>query len=113
MDEKRKELNSLINRMYRQLGKQVYNDLEKDHLSISNYKKLADKIRSNINAIQLLDITLDQELDIEDFDDADYGDEPLTPIMNDEGVYEYRFCPSCQAGNHPDAIYCIRCRVKM
>jgi hypothetical protein len=113
MDEKRKELNSLINRMYRQLGKQVYNDLESDHLSIINYKKLADKIRSNIKAIQLLDITLDYESNEEVIDDVIYGDETLTPVMNNEGVYEYRFCPACQAGNHPDAIYCIRCKVKM
>ncbi|PKM67995.1 MAG: hypothetical protein CVU95_04940 [Firmicutes bacterium HGW-Firmicutes-2] len=113
MDEKRKELNSLINRMYRQLGKQVYNDLESDHLSIINYKKLADKIRSNIKAIQLLDITLDYESNEEDIDDVIYGDETLTPVMNNEGIYEYRFCPACQAGNHPDAIYCIRCKVKM
>ena len=113
MDEKRKELNSLINRMYRQLGKQVYNDLEGDYLSIKNYKKQAEKIRANIKAIQLLDITLDQEQDREEFDAADYGEETLTPVMNDEGVYEYRFCPACQAGNHPDAIYCIRCKMKM
>ncbi|MDF1618550.1 zinc ribbon domain-containing protein [Petrocella sp. FN5] len=113
MDEKRKELNSLINRMYRQLGKQVYNDLEKDHLSISSYKKLVDKIRSNINAIHLLDITLDHESEDEALDDLSYGDESLIPVMNDDGVYEYRFCPACQAGNHPDAIYCIRCKVKM
>ncbi|PKM55120.1 MAG: hypothetical protein CVV00_05290 [Firmicutes bacterium HGW-Firmicutes-5] len=113
MDEKRKELNSLINRMYRQLGKQVYNDLKSDYLSIKNYKKLADKIHANIKAIELLDITSDQAVDIEDLDDVVYGDETLTPVMNEDGVYEYRFCPSCQAGNHPDAIYCIRCKVKM
>jgi hypothetical protein len=99
--------------MYRQLGKQVYNDLGSNHLAINNYKRLADKIHANIKAIQLLDITLDREIGKEDLNDAEYGDETLTPVMNDEGVYEYRFCPACQAGNHPDAIYCIRCKVKM
>jgi len=113
MDEKRKELNSLINRMYRQLGKQVYNDLEGDYLSIKNYKKLAEKIRANIKVIQLLDNTLDHKSDEENIEGISYGEETLTPVMNDEGVYEYRFCPECQAGNHPDAIYCIRCKVKM
>lgn len=103
MDPKRKEINHSINMLYRQLGKVVYDDLKKDKLSISGYKKRAGKIDALIRTLRYL------EVDMDNVEETEEQLEVLEPAMNEEGIQMYRFCSNCNAGNHPDAKRCVRC----
>lgn len=106
MDQKRKEVNHEINMRYRQLGKKLYDDLKKDHLNVSHYKKEMRKIDGLVKLTILLDVKMEgvDEPICPDVQDV----EPKT-MTNDEGVTIYRFCSQCQAGNHPEATNCVRC----
>lgn len=103
MSDKAKELNRVINRMYRQLGKDLYDDLKKDRVNIRKYKKGSKAIDNVIKAIRTLEITMDN------LEDGDMK-VVMPPEMDDEGLYHYKFCPACNAGNNPEATHCIRCK---
>lgn len=103
MDQKRNEINHKINMMYRQLGKMVHDDLNRDKLSVSRYKRYAGKIDTLIKTISLLDVEMDGvEEEVEAMEDRE-------PMVTEEGFTVYRFCPACHAGNHPEAEKCVRC----
>lgn len=59
MENERKELNHKINMLYRQLGKNVYDDLKQDRLKVKEYKKQTKAIKSLVKAICMLDIEMD------------------------------------------------------
>ena len=102
MSDKTKELNRLINRMYRQLGKDLYDDLKKDKVSIRQYKKSSKAIDEVIKTIRSLEISMDN-LEDEDMKVV------IPPEMDEDGLYHYKFCAACKAGNNPEATHCIRC----
>jgi hypothetical protein len=96
----RQTYNQEINRLYRQLGKEIYFDERQEHSFTRKQRKLIKSIKKNIQKIEKLkdrDITVSTEALI------------LEPEMNDDGFYEYVFCPQCQAGNNPKSTHCIRC----
>ncbi len=104
MDAKRKELNHVINMMYRQLGKDLHDDLEVGKVNIKKYKSVSKKIDNVKKAIRLLEIEMDG-LEAEDEDMKVIKG----PEQDAEGLYLYKFCPHCNAGNNPEATHCIRC----
>lgn len=106
MDKQEKELNHVINMMYRQLGKDLYEDLKNDKVNIHHYKNKSKRIDNVIKAIRTLEINMDN------LDDVDMK-VVIAPEMDDEGYYMYKFCPSCNAGNNPEATHCIRCEAEM
>ena len=106
MDNQTKELNHVINMMYRQLGKDLFDDLKNDKVNIRQYKNKSKRIENVIKAIQTLEISMDN-LEDEDMKVV------IPPEMDDEGLYHYKFCPSCNAGNNPEATHCIRCEAVM
>ena len=102
MEDKRKELNGLINRMYRQLGKDLFDDLNKERLNVDQYKKAAKKIDHVISAYYSLG-------DVQESSDDDDMKVVAPPEKDDEGLYQFLFCQSCHAGNNPEATHCLRC----
>lgn len=107
MDQKRREINHEINMQYRQLGKLVFGDLKNDRLNVSKYKRRAKKIEQLIRTIHLLEVEMDNVEDLEEPDEI--LEEMSEPVTNEDGIQVYRFCPKCNAGNHPEAKTCIRC----
>ncbi len=102
MSDQIKALNHVINMMYRQLGKELYDDLKNDKVNIRGYKKHSRKIDNVIKAIRELEINMDN------LDDDDM--KVVKPPEQDEnGLYHYKFCKGCNAGNSPEATHCIRC----
>ena len=102
MKEQKRELNHLINMMYRQLGKDLYDDLKKDQVNIRKYRNLSRKIDNVIHAMESLEEPGDAPMD----DDMKVLKKPE---MGEDGLYQYLFCPHCNAGNSPEATHCIRC----
>ncbi|WZL80261.1 hypothetical protein QBE53_10635 [Vallitaleaceae bacterium 9-2] len=100
MKKNRQMYNQEINRLYRQLGKELFFD-EREELPFSRkQRKLIKSIQKNIQKIEKLkdhDISVSTEALI------------LEPEKNNDGFYEYVFCPQCQAGNNPKSTHCIRC----
>lgn len=110
MDQKRKEINHQINKMYRQLGKTLYDDLNKDHLNVSKYKRYSGKIDKMIRTINSLDIEMDNIEEV--LEEEVFEEEIFEPAMTGDGIRIYKFCPQCNAGNHPEATRCVRCHVE-
>lgn len=102
MSDQYKELNHVVNMLYRQLGKEVFNDLNNDKVNIKKYKSRSKKIENVIKAIRTLEISMDS---VEDEDMKVV----MPPEKDDDGLYHYKFCSSCNAGNNPQASHCIRC----
>lgn len=102
MDDKRKELNHVINMMYRQLGKDLFDDLKEDKVNIRSYRKQSRMIDNVIKAVRQL------EIDMDNLEDADMKI-IKAPEQDENGLYQYRFCSKCSAGNNPDATHCMRC----
>lgn len=100
--DKNRELNHVINMMYRQLGKDLYDDLKKDKVNIKKYKSQSHKIDNVIKALRTLEISMDS---VEDEDMKVIK----KPEKGEDGLYQYRFCKACNAGNNPEATHCIRC----
>lgn len=99
------ELNVAINRLYRQLGKEVYQQAilaEKDAKKID---KIIKKINQKIEMIE----KLQDHNSIEGILGEMTEKIILKPEKNDEGIPLYVFCKSCKVGNHPDSTHCIRC----
>ena len=100
MKKDRQTYNQEINRLYRQLGKEIYFDERQDLSFNRKERKLIKSIKKNIQKIEKLkdrDISVSTEALI------------LEPEMNEAGIYEYVFCPQCRAGNNPKSTHCIRC----
>ena len=102
MSDQYKELNHVVNMLYRQLGKELHDDLKNDKVNIRKYKSQTKKIENVIKAIRSLEISMDS---VED-DDMKVI---LAPEQDDEGLFHYKLCSSCKAGNNPEASHCIRC----
>ena len=106
MDNQAKALNRMINRLYRQLGKDLYDDLKKDQVNIRHYRNKSKHIDQVIQELHDLVMRVDK--------DEDEGEKViLAPEMDNEGLFHYKFCPSCQAGNNPEATHCIRCEAPL
>ncbi len=102
MSNQYKELNHLVNMLYRQLGKELFDDLKNDKVNIRKYKSRSKKIENVMKAIRSQGISMDS---VEDEDMKVV----LAPEKDEEGLYHYKFCPSCNAGNNPEATQCMRC----
>ena len=102
MNEKTRELNHVINMMYRQLGKDLFDDLKKDKVNIRKYKNQSRHIDNVIKAMRSIEISTDKMHD-EDMKII------KSPEPNEEGLFHFKFCLSCNAGNNPEATHCIRC----
>jgi len=100
MTKERKELNHQINRLYRQLGKKVYEDLQKNQLNIKTYQGQKEMIETYIAGIKKID------------GDKEIVREEKEPVMSKEGIPVYKFCPVCHVGNHPEAVRCSQCQAQ-
>lgn len=90
------ELNRNINRLYRQLGKLVY---EKEKGSNLDEK------------IGLLISKLDEAVaKIEAFSEPKVI---LSPETNEDGIGLYKFCKNCRVGNNPKSTHCVQCGEKL
>lgn len=90
------EVNRSINRLYRQLGKLVY---EKE------------KGRGDEEKIQACIAKLDEAIaKIEAFSEPKVI---LAPEKTEEGIGLYKFCKHCRVGNNPKSTHCIQCGEKL
>lgn len=111
MDFKRKEINHEINMRYRQLGKRLFfDDLKNDRLRVSKYKNYAKQIDELIGTLVRLDVEMDN---IEEDKHATSDESNLEEVKTVDGITMYKFCSSCNAGNHPEATVCIRCEARL
>lgn len=101
--EEREAINRSINRCFRQLGKQVYEDLMNEQKK--DYQKVVKKINQKIEALN----ALAYKLDVEIIDEKTIYE----PEQNQEGLYLYNFCSVCHAGNNPKSTHCIRCHAPL
>ena len=100
--EDKQRYNRKINKLYRQLGKDIY-DQKKDINLNHKHKKLIKLIDHNI---MLANKSEDDEKDIVKLP----GDAiVLEPKANEDGLIVYFFCPYCHTGNNPDSTHCIKC----
>jgi ribosomal protein L40E len=117
-----KELNHKINMQYRQLGKVVFEELKEEEDVPKAYKKQIKVIRKLILEIEKHKVIDEEDGDdddshLSDLDEAEVlvrqkvieKEKALEAQKTNEGFTLYQFCPKCQAGNHPQASYCIRC----
>ncbi len=98
------DLNKKINKLFRQLGKDVYVNTKSGNLKAKDIEKTVIKIDKNIQAIEALKNKLNS--------DSNFQDEIkiiLTPEKNDEGIGFYFFCKKCRVGNNPASTHCIKC----
>lgn len=102
MADQSRELNHVINMMYRQLGKELFDDLKKDQVNIRKYRSRSRRIENVIKALRSLEINMDS---VEDEDMKVIK----APEKDADGLYQYVFCNVCNAGNNPEATHCIRC----
>lgn len=100
--EDKQELNRKINQLYRQLGKEVYQENKEKKLS-SKQKKIVKAIDKNIDLIKSL-----EDVEIEG-NSLPKGAIVLEPEANEDGLMVYLFCPNCQTGNNPKSTHCIKC----
>lgn len=100
MSISKNELNKQINKLYRQLGKEVFEKSQYDNnFQIRDVKHIINKIDNKIKKIKV----------ISDKDDVRI----LEPESGDDGIILYRFCKKCKAGNNPESTHCIRCKEKL
>lgn len=94
----RRDLNKEINLLYRQLGKEVYQD---SNIKLSlKQKRIKRKIQKKIESIETLrfsEVTVSSDAVI------------LEPETDENGMMQFVFCKNCKAGNHPESSHCIRC----
>lgn len=96
-----RELNMSINRLYRQLGKEVYEQVVSGVKDEKKTEKLIKKIGQNIDKIE----NMKSEEELQNI--------ILPPKANEGDMPLYIFCKSCRVGNHPDSTHCIRCGVSL
>lgn len=91
--------NQAINKLYRQLGKEIYDSRIYGKKNSEKIESLIKKLNYNISKISKL---RQQEKKV-----------VLKPEINEDGTSFYVFCKECRAGNHPDSSHCIRCGRKL
>lgn len=101
----KQEYNRRINQLYRQLGKEVYED-NKDKKVNRKQKKLIKLIDHNIMLVNRLD---------DEGEDKEVAEEMiiLEPEANGDGIMVYKFCPHCHTGNNPNSTHCIKCHKEL
>lgn len=104
--ETKQEFNRRINQLYRQLGKEIYNE-NKDKKFNRKQKKLIKLIDYNIMLAKRL------EEDGEEDKELPEGAIVLEPEENEDGLMMYLFCPHCQTGNNPKSTHCIKCNMSL
>ncbi|MBN2222907.1 MAG: hypothetical protein JW708_11920 [Vallitaleaceae bacterium] len=93
-----KDLNKEINLLFRQLGKEVYED---SNIKLSlKQNKIKRKIQKKIESIETLRFSA-----VSVSSDAVI----LEPEADENGMMLFVFCKNCKAGNHPNSSHCIRC----
>ncbi len=100
MKKNRQVLNQEINKLYRQLGKEVFFDQRPELILTRQQKKIVKVIPRKIEKIEKVkeeEICVSTEALI------------LEPEKNEMGIYEYIFCQHCHVGNHPESTHCIQC----
>lgn len=97
-------LNKKINKLFRQLGRDVYVNSKLGELKSSKIEKMVKKIDISIQAIEILknDQTNEEEIKI-----------ILPPEKNEEGIGLYFFCKHCRVGNNPASTHCIKCGTQL
>ena len=100
--ETKQEYNRKINQLYRQLGKEIYEENQVNKLN-HKQKNIVKRINHNIKLIKSLvsDEVHDSALP--------KGAIILEPEANEDGLMMYLFCPHCQTGNNPKSTHCIKC----
>jgi ribosomal protein L40E len=101
----KKEINKKINMLYRQLGKEIY-DSKREYIKIKDYKHILNKIEKNIDRLE----SMFNEINIK----FEGGEQIIIkPEANENGIFLYKFCKKCNAGNNPESTHCIRCKAKL
>lgn len=100
--ETKQEYNRKINQLYRQLGKEIYEENQDKKLN-HKQKKLVKRIDQNIKLAKSL------EGDEIEGSALPIGAIVLEPEANEDGLMMYLFCPHCQTGNNPKSTHCIKC----
>lgn len=103
--EKIEDLNKKINRLFRQLGRDVYLNSKAKSLNPNAYKKTLKKIDKNILAIEALE-GIQQK-------DEDAFKIILQPEKSEDGLGMYFFCKKCRVGNNPVSTHCIKCGTQL
>lgn len=109
--ETKQEFNRRINQLYRQLGKEIYDENKEKKLN-RKQKKLIKLIDYNIMLAKRLE---DDEIDSNDDEGVELPDGAivLEPEVNEDGLKVYMFCPNCQTGNNPKSTHCIKCNMSL
>lgn len=94
------DLNKKINKLFRQLGRDVYVNSKAGRLKTSEIDKTVKKIDKNIHAIEVLKSEQSFQEDVKII---------LTPEINEDGLGLYFFCEKCKVGNNPASTHCIKC----
>lgn len=100
MPRDRRDINNEINKLYRQLGKEIFFDADIEYPFNRKQKSIMKQIRKRIDQIEKLkveDISLTSEAVI------------LEPEQNEDGIMIYKFCDTCGVGNNPESTHCIKC----
>lgn len=95
--EKIELLNKKINKLFRQLGKDVYNSTKEGRFKTKDIDKTINKIDKYIKEIE----SINSEKII------------LSPEKNEEGLSLLLFCKKCHVGNNPASTHCIKCGAKL
>ena len=95
-----KKTNSDINKLYRQLGKEIYDNANKGVVYIKDYNNIINKIDKKIEKLKADTINKNKKT-------------ILKPAESEEGIMMYRFCKSCRTGNNPQSTHCIRCKKEL
>lgn len=96
----RQELNLEINKLYRQLGKEVYESQQNGETTTVIFKKRFKQIEKRIQRIEKMNfegVTMETEKIV------------LEPEVNKDGIGMYQFCKKCRVGNNPLSTHCISC----
>jgi seryl-tRNA synthetase len=100
----RKLINHRINMLYRQLGKNLYEDKQRIASLSKEQNKLIKQIETMIEKLSKVEENREEYANKLP-EDATI----LAPTKNDDGYYLYRFCPKCQVGNNPESTHCSKC----
>lgn len=104
--EKIEDLNKNINKLYRQLGKDVYTSSKAGGLNTNAIDKMVKKIDKNIQTIEAI-----KSGTIENKNEEHKV--ILQPEKNEDGFALYVFCKECRVGNNPASTHCIKCGVQL
>jgi len=94
-----KMLNREINRLYRQLGKVVYEG--NNHLN--NQRKIKAIISRLDKKIQQIESVEEERIKLPN------NAKILEPEKNEDGLMVYYFCSHCKTGNNPKSTHCMHC----